>query len=416
MSTTTNYSYAFGGFTLDPNERELVYLNERVALAGKDLDVLIYIVQNPKRLITTQELVKAVWGDEPKILARNITHHIAKVRKALDCDPRRPTFIETVAKKGYRFIADVSQTATPGPDRSSPESAAERYLITSHLFVPVYFGEKAYQSIQGSEKSSRWASYKEVASEDGILCVMPNGIAVWHLTRTSRFESISVLARWRRQAYSEILDGKHRLSEVSKQIVRNSEMTKGSMFPSKLSTTSYVFSAFVMESPRWTNTIRVKNALQLLACLTPLETKLKRRKEEEIALERRILEDGFSRSEMYEFGVPGGDLGFASWDSLSYFQFDERSPSLMEDLTEFEIAVQATWWFAKCIIDELTSMGKPSKQGFKKSVEELRDMLAALTMVGPTDTPSQRTMMEAVLKTSRVERIANQAIKRHEWK
>lgn len=414
MSSTTNHSFEFGGFTLNANGRLLLYSNQRIELTGRDFDVLLYLIQNPKRLISSAELIAAVWGEEPKIVARNITHHIAKVRKALDCDPRHPTFIETVSKKGYRFLADVRQVDTDDERQPATETEQEKYLITSHMFVPMYLGAKAYDSIEGKKQNSVWASYKEFQSEEGRLCVLSNGIGVWHLTRTGKFPTMSVIARQRRETYESILGGKHRLSNTADRIVDNSGSKDGSLFPSKLSTPGYVFSGFVMSSPRWASTIRIRRALELLTCLTPLESKMKRRKEDDLAFERRILEEGFGKAEMYEFGVPGGDMGFASWDSVSYYQFDEHAPSLVGDLTEFEIALQATWWFAKCLTDELMLKGKLSKHGLRDSVDQLRDMLARLESIGASETPSQRTMIEAVLKTSRVERVAGETIKRYE--
>lgn len=412
MPPTTNYSYEFSRFVLNPRERVLLYSSERVDLSGRDFDVLLYMVQNTKRLISVKDLIAAVWGDEPKIVSRNISHHIAKVRKALDCDPRQPTFIETIPKKGYRFIAEVKLFETA--DVRDPTIEQEKYLITAHLFVPIYVGAEAYDNIEGQRKNSRWANYKEFQSEEGRLCIYPNGFGVWHLTRTAKFATMSVIARWRRQAYIEILEGKHRLSVTVDRIVENSGPRKGNLFRSKLSTPGYVFSAFVLNSPRWANITRIRNALQLLACLTPLESKVKQGREGEQALERRILEEGFSEKEMCEFGLRGKDLGFASWNGMSYYKFSETEPGLIHDLIEFEIAAQAVWWFCKCLSDEIVETGRSSKPRLDKSIDELKDIFASVESINPLDSASQRTMVEAVLATSRLERLVDETIRKYE--
>jgi DNA-binding winged helix-turn-helix (wHTH) protein len=98
--------YHFRAFTLDVSERLLVCGGRRVPLAPKAFDVLVVLVRRSKCLVTKRELLDHVWRGvfvEPGIL----TVHVSSIRKALDDWKRSPTYIETVSRSGYRFIADV---------------------------------------------------------------------------------------------------------------------------------------------------------------------------------------------------------------------------------------------------------------------------------------------------------------------
>jgi DNA-binding winged helix-turn-helix (wHTH) protein/tetratricopeptide (TPR) repeat protein len=81
---------------------------ERVLLAPKAFGVLRYLVEHANRLVTHSELIEALWPDtfvQPAVLSS----HIRDLRSALGDNPKNPRFIETLARRGYRFIAAVSE-------------------------------------------------------------------------------------------------------------------------------------------------------------------------------------------------------------------------------------------------------------------------------------------------------------------
>lgn len=108
--------YHFRECTLDVSERLLMRSGRRVPLAPKAFDILVVLVRRSKCLVTKRELLDEVWRGvfvEPGIL----TVHVSSIRKALDDSRGSPTYIETVSRSGYRFIADVSVVGvsnTPG--------------------------------------------------------------------------------------------------------------------------------------------------------------------------------------------------------------------------------------------------------------------------------------------------------------
>src|SRR5580704_9688893 len=104
---SVSYSYSFGQFVLDFRKRALSRADSPVSLTPKAFDVLTFLVQNPNRLVTKEELLQAVWGDT-FVEEGNLKQYISHLRKALGDNPEDPRLIVTIARKGYQFTANVS--------------------------------------------------------------------------------------------------------------------------------------------------------------------------------------------------------------------------------------------------------------------------------------------------------------------
>ncbi|MBZ5600810.1 MAG: AAA family ATPase [Acidobacteriia bacterium] len=97
----------FAPYRLDPANQCLWRGDSRISMPPKVFDVLRFLVENAGRLVTQQELLEAVWPEtfvQPEILRK----YILEIRKALGDPPDHPVFIETLPKRGYRFIAPVN--------------------------------------------------------------------------------------------------------------------------------------------------------------------------------------------------------------------------------------------------------------------------------------------------------------------
>src|SRR5215510_4278560 len=105
MASATK-SYRFGSFTLDLSSACLRCEDTMVPLRPKSFDVLVYLVRNPGRLVTKNELIETVW---PTVFVteNSLVQCIKDVRQALNDDDQ--TIIETVAKRGYLFTPMVDQ-------------------------------------------------------------------------------------------------------------------------------------------------------------------------------------------------------------------------------------------------------------------------------------------------------------------
>jgi len=110
--------YRFGQFVLDTRRRTLSRGDSPVFLTPKAFDVLIFLVQNPNRLVTKEELLQAVWGDT-FVEEGNLTQYISHLRKALGDSSEDTRLIVTIARKGYQFTGNVVAVAETG-DISKP--------------------------------------------------------------------------------------------------------------------------------------------------------------------------------------------------------------------------------------------------------------------------------------------------------
>src|SRR5271156_4348646 len=102
--------YRFVEFVLDPSRRTLSRVDSLVSLTPKAFDVLHFLVQNPNRLVTKEDLLKAVWGDTI-VEEGNLTQYISHLRKALGDNSEDSRLIVTIARKGYQFTSRVTVVA-----------------------------------------------------------------------------------------------------------------------------------------------------------------------------------------------------------------------------------------------------------------------------------------------------------------
>jgi DNA-binding winged helix-turn-helix (wHTH) protein/tetratricopeptide (TPR) repeat protein len=104
----SKHFYQFKSFRLDVAERQLLNNGVSVPLMPKVFDVLVYLVERGGHLVEKDELLRTVWADS-FVEEANIARIIHELRKILGEDKNSDKFIETVAKKGYRFVAEVTK-------------------------------------------------------------------------------------------------------------------------------------------------------------------------------------------------------------------------------------------------------------------------------------------------------------------
>ena len=108
----------FQPFRLDTVNHCLWRAEERVPLTPKSFDVLRYLVEHAERLVTQDEILEALWP-ETYVNPEVIKQYIRGIRKALGDDPEKPAYIETFPRRGYQFIAPVSdESAASSPSFS----------------------------------------------------------------------------------------------------------------------------------------------------------------------------------------------------------------------------------------------------------------------------------------------------------
>ena len=136
MSLPINDFYRFGQFTVDTNQRVLLRESTPVGLTPKVFETLLILVENSGRLVGKEELMQRLWP-ETFVEESNLTFNIQQIRKALGDNARQPRFVETVARRGYRFIAEVN-------GNSAATAAAETELSRAGISTSTPATKKGY--------------------------------------------------------------------------------------------------------------------------------------------------------------------------------------------------------------------------------------------------------------------------------
>jgi DNA-binding winged helix-turn-helix (wHTH) protein/tetratricopeptide (TPR) repeat protein len=103
-------SYRFGPFIADAASYRLLRGKEIIPLSPKIIDLLLYLAARPSTLVSKDELFAALWPDVA-VTDNALTQAVSELRQALGDDPAKPTYIQTVARRGYRFVSTVEPVA-----------------------------------------------------------------------------------------------------------------------------------------------------------------------------------------------------------------------------------------------------------------------------------------------------------------
>ncbi len=125
MGTTVKPLYEFGPFQLDPPERLLLCDGQPIPMPPKAFELLVVLVERRGHLVEKDELLKAVWRGS-FVEEGNLSVAVSVLRKALNDDRGLHKYIETVSKRGYRFVADVREVGEPEnlPAQALPDAAS----------------------------------------------------------------------------------------------------------------------------------------------------------------------------------------------------------------------------------------------------------------------------------------------------
>ena len=122
--------YEFGPFHLDAGERLLSKDGQAVALTPKAFDTLLLLVENGGRLVDKEELIRSVWPDS-FVEENSLNRSIYVLRKTLGELSGQAKYIETVPKRGYRFVASVVELETDADLVLEKHTSAE--IITEEV-------------------------------------------------------------------------------------------------------------------------------------------------------------------------------------------------------------------------------------------------------------------------------------------
>jgi DNA-binding winged helix-turn-helix (wHTH) protein/tetratricopeptide (TPR) repeat protein len=168
--------YEFSGFRLEEAQQRLLFNGQPVSLKPKILDLLRYLIQSRGQLIAKDDLMREVWPDTI-VEENNITVSMSILRKTLGENRHKPQFIETVPRRGYRFVAEVIEICT------DPIVPAE----IRHLSIPAEFEEAPIDSLAVLPMGS--------PEKDSNVEYLSDGITESIIDLLSRIPNLRVLAR-----------------------------------------------------------------------------------------------------------------------------------------------------------------------------------------------------------------------------
>lgn len=219
FQTIESTTYEFGKFRLEAENLLLFKDSEIVPLAPKAGEVLLALVETRGKLLTKQELLDRVWADT-FVEESNLAQHVSALRKTLGENGNGAKYIETIPRKGYRFVADVKipqsreteitfgeRTKTSLVEKISietseaPPLAAPRRKISFRLAIAAFgvaalFAAFAAYKYQASNADFRVGKLSRLTStgKTMLATVSPDGKFVAHVQESIEGESL-----WLRQ-------------------------------------------------------------------------------------------------------------------------------------------------------------------------------------------------------------------------
>ena len=176
----------FADHALDIDRRELRRGAELIALEPQVFDLLVYLVQNRERVVSKDDVIAAVWGG--RIVSEStLTSRINAVRKAVGDSGEEQRVIRTVARKGFRFVGEVVESAKPGepasvvkpqPPAALPNPQHEIRFCTASDGVRIAYAEVG----QGPPlvKTANWLNHLEYDWESPIWSPLLHALASNH--------------------------------------------------------------------------------------------------------------------------------------------------------------------------------------------------------------------------------------------
>ena len=151
--------FLFDDYVLDLDRRELTRESTAIAIGPQVFDLLIYLVQNRERVVSKDNLLDAVWGG--RIVSEStLTSHINAVRKAIGDSGEEQRLVRTIARKGFRFVGEVSEAhASDGVNPPKPEPAARDEATPPARALPdkPSIAVLAFQNLSGDPEQEYFA-------------------------------------------------------------------------------------------------------------------------------------------------------------------------------------------------------------------------------------------------------------------
>lgn len=140
--------YGFDDIVIHPADFRVVKAGENVALTPRAFDLLWFLLENRGRVVEKREIFESVW--QGAFVSDNaLTRVIKEIRRTIGDDARDPRYIETVSKRGYRFIANISNDDAPFAIRSVEMGQGRHWTLRKRLIAALAIVLTAIVAIPG---------------------------------------------------------------------------------------------------------------------------------------------------------------------------------------------------------------------------------------------------------------------------
>ena len=127
----------FGPFRIDRQRQQVYRSNSKLRLHGKTYQLLLVLIEKQGEIVAREELKQALWpADTPVDYDANITTTVAKLRQALGGSTEKPSYIETIPRKGYSFIGEAEFSDVPFPQAGWPSAAGVQSVDDASSSTP----------------------------------------------------------------------------------------------------------------------------------------------------------------------------------------------------------------------------------------------------------------------------------------
>jgi len=170
--------YSFGPFMLDPASGELRKAGVLMKLQPQPFRLLLLLVERAGSLVTREEIQRCLWSKSTFVdFEHGINFSINQIRGALGDHAEKPRYIETLPRRGYRFMAPLKERAQFGPEREAP-------ALTEHpLSPPAKVAVSRNAAIRQPSSVNGRRPYEWVAT--GALILLIGGSVFWYNYRRS---------------------------------------------------------------------------------------------------------------------------------------------------------------------------------------------------------------------------------------
>jgi Tol biopolymer transport system component/DNA-binding winged helix-turn-helix (wHTH) protein len=192
MSSQNKRSYEFGPFRIDTLNRQLRRDGELVPLKAKAVDTLLLLIQSQGDVVEKDDLMKLLWPDS-FVEEANLTQHVYTLRKALG----EGNYIETIPRRGYRFVGEVKEWDDPSSDvlviqektrtsisyEEQSEGPAGNELVESNLppgqaIIDVSLRPGALQVLNVESRAKDWRAFRRWWPLALLITVVVIGVVI----------------------------------------------------------------------------------------------------------------------------------------------------------------------------------------------------------------------------------------------